>query len=111
MFRCGEFGGQPGRVLEDAFRTGIVDKLFAADKALFHRDSAPGAESVGEVRHGGIKGRRHDRHCLRGLQTLSTDRGYKASAEKYSCRRPYASKKSWYSAFNNQLVLVSLTLL
>jgi hypothetical protein len=36
-------------VLEDALRTGVVDELLAADKTLLHLDSAPGAESIGEI--------------------------------------------------------------
>jgi hypothetical protein len=36
-------------VLEDAFRAGVVDELFAADETLFHRHLAPGAEAVGKV--------------------------------------------------------------
>ncbi len=39
---------QPGRVLEDTFRTGVVDELFAADEALLHRHLAPGAEAIRE---------------------------------------------------------------
>ena len=68
------FRAEPGGVLEDALRAGVMDELFAADQALFHRHLAPGAEAVGEVGEGCIRGCHHERHCLRGPGTLSTDR-------------------------------------
>jgi hypothetical protein len=43
------FWAEPGRVLEDALRAGVMDELFAADKPLLHRHLAPGAEAIGEV--------------------------------------------------------------
>ncbi|ULA64086.1 MAG: hypothetical protein LZF86_110787 [Nitrospira sp.] len=69
-----ELRAQAGRVLEDAFRAGVVDELRAADQALLHRHFAPGAEPVRErgggcgrsrgwsrwVAHGGA-------HCHRGV--------------------------------------------
>jgi hypothetical protein len=41
-------GAQPGRVLEDTFRAGVVDELFATDEALLHRQLAPRAEAIRE---------------------------------------------------------------
>jgi len=43
------FRAEPGCVLEDALRTGVVDEVLAADETLFHLYSAPGAESIGEI--------------------------------------------------------------
>jgi hypothetical protein len=40
---------EPGCVLEDALRAGVVDELLAADETLLHRHLAPGAETIGEV--------------------------------------------------------------
>ena len=40
---------EPGRVLEDAFRAGVVDELLATDEPLLHRHLAPSAEALGEV--------------------------------------------------------------
>jgi hypothetical protein len=80
MRRAGRFWSEPCGVLEDALRAGIVDKLFAADETLLHRQPTPGAEAIGEVgggwsqirfRRGGIG---HVRHSLRPLRTLSIDR-------------------------------------
>jgi len=71
------FGADPGRMLEDAFRTGVVNKLVAADQTLLHPESAPGAEAIGEVwrlvrfRGSGVG---HVRHSPRPLRTLSIDR-------------------------------------
>ena len=73
MLRCDRFESEPGRVLKDAFRTRVMDKLIAADQALLHRDAAPGTEPVWEVGRGRNVGRSHGRHCLRGPQTLSTE--------------------------------------
>ena len=72
---CGAwwFLAEPGRVLEDALRAGIVDELLAADEALLHRHLAPGAEAIGKFCQGCVRGR-HARHSLRPLRTLSTDR-------------------------------------
>lgn len=75
MFGCDRFEPESGRVLEDAFRAGVMDKLVAADQAFLHRDAAPGTEPVGEVGRGGIVRGSHGRHCLRGPQTLSTECG------------------------------------
>ena len=49
MRGAGWFWAEPGCVLEDAFRAGVVDELLAADETLLHRQLAPGAEAVGEV--------------------------------------------------------------
>ncbi|MEK7349686.1 MAG: hypothetical protein AAB177_02355 [Nitrospirota bacterium] len=49
MRGAGWFWAEPGCVLEDAFRTGVVDELLAADETLLHLYSAPGAESIGEI--------------------------------------------------------------
>lgn len=78
MFDRWELRAQSGRMLEDAFRAGVVDELRAADQAFLHRHLAPGAEPVGErsggksrsgwVAHSGA-------HCHRGPRTLSTDSG------------------------------------
>jgi len=46
---AGWFWTEPGRVLEDALRAGIVDELLAADETLLHRYLAPSAEAIGEV--------------------------------------------------------------
>ena len=70
----GWFRAEPGRVLEDALRAGVVDELFATDEALLHRHLAPGAEAIGKFRQGCVRGRSHARHSLRPLRTLSTDR-------------------------------------
>ncbi|HKO31771.1 MAG TPA: hypothetical protein VJU54_11570 [Nitrospiraceae bacterium] len=43
------FWSEPGGVLKDAFRTGVVDELPTADKTLFHRHPTPGAEAIGKV--------------------------------------------------------------
>jgi hypothetical protein len=40
---------EPGSVLEDAFRAGVVDELLATDVTLFHRKLAPSAEAIGEI--------------------------------------------------------------
>lgn len=50
---CG-FRSQPGRVLKDAFRAGVVDELLAADEAFLHRDLAPGAQAIGKFCQGGV---------------------------------------------------------
>jgi hypothetical protein len=49
MRGAGWFRAEPGCVLEDALRTGVVDELLAADETLLHLYSAPGAESIGEI--------------------------------------------------------------
>jgi len=49
MRRTGWFGAEPGRVLKDALRAGVVDELFAADQPLLHRHPAPCAEAIGEI--------------------------------------------------------------
>lgn len=74
MFRCDRFESQSRGVLKDAFRAGVMDKLVAADQAFLHRNAAPGTEPVGEVGRGGVVRRSHGGHCLRGPQTLSTER-------------------------------------
>ncbi|HZC81453.1 MAG TPA: hypothetical protein VE222_06990, partial [Nitrospiraceae bacterium] len=74
------FWFEPGGVLEDALRAGVVDELLAADESLLHRQPAPGAEAIGQVgggrslvrfRWGDIG---HVRHSLRPLRILSIDR-------------------------------------
>ena len=74
MRGAGWFRAEPGRVLEDAFRAGVVDELLAADEALPHRHLAPGAEAIGEFCQGYVGRRSHAQHSLRPLRTLSTDR-------------------------------------
>jgi hypothetical protein len=49
MRGAGWFRAEPGGVLEDALRTGVVDELLATDETLLHLYSAPGAESIGEI--------------------------------------------------------------
>ena len=49
MRRAGWFWADPGCVLEDALRAGVVDELLAADETLLHRHLAPGTEAIGEV--------------------------------------------------------------
>ncbi len=49
MRRAGWFWAEPGGVLEDALRAGIVDELLAADETLLHRYLTPSAEAIGEV--------------------------------------------------------------
>jgi hypothetical protein len=49
MRGAGWFLAEPGGVLEDALRAGVVDELLATDKTLFHRKLAPSAEAIGEV--------------------------------------------------------------
>jgi hypothetical protein len=44
------FWAEPGRVLEDALRAGVMDELVASDEAFLHRDLAPGAEAIGKFR-------------------------------------------------------------
>jgi hypothetical protein len=46
---AGWFRAEPGCVLEDTFRAGVVDELLATDEALLHRYPAPGAEAIGEI--------------------------------------------------------------
>ena len=46
---AGWIRAEPGCVLEDALRTGIMDELIAADETLLHRHLAPSAEAIGEV--------------------------------------------------------------
>jgi len=46
---AGWFWTEPGSVLEDALRAGVVDELLAADETLLHRHLAPSAEAIGEV--------------------------------------------------------------
>jgi hypothetical protein len=74
------FWSEPGGVLEDALRAGVVDELLPADETLLHRQPAPGAQAVGKVgggwsrvrfRRGGIG---HVPHSLRPLRILSIDR-------------------------------------
>ena len=38
---------QAARVLKNAFRTGVVDEVLAADQPFSHRHFAPGAEAIG----------------------------------------------------------------
>ena len=49
MCGAGWFWSEPGCVLEDTLRAGVVDELLAADETLLHRQLAPGAEAIGEV--------------------------------------------------------------
>ena len=49
MRRARWFWPEPGGVLEDALRAGVVDKLLAADQPLLHRHPAPCAEAIGEI--------------------------------------------------------------
>lgn len=81
MFGNSGFRSQPGRMLKDAFRAGVVDELLPADEAFLHRDSAPGAQAIGKVCQGGVQGRGHGRHCHRGPQILSTEQGSEATGE------------------------------
>jgi len=46
---AGWFLAEPGRVLKDALRAGVVDELLTADETLLHRHPAPSAEAIGEV--------------------------------------------------------------
>jgi hypothetical protein len=46
---AGWFLANPGCMLEDALRAGVVDELFATNETLLHRKLAPGAEAVGKV--------------------------------------------------------------
>lgn len=68
VFDRGEFRAQPGRVLEDALRAGVVDELRAADQTFLHRHLAPGAEPVRESGGGGCCRICHSgAHCHREL--------------------------------------------
>jgi hypothetical protein len=60
-----------------------MDELPAADQAFLHRDPAPGAQAIGKVCQRGIQRCRHGRHCLRGLQMLSTERGDNAAMKLF----------------------------
>lgn len=40
---------EPGCVLENALRAGIVNELLAPDETLLHRKPAPGAEAIREI--------------------------------------------------------------
>ena len=40
---------EPGCVLEDALRAGVVDELLTADETFLHRQPAPGTEAIREV--------------------------------------------------------------
>ena len=46
---AGWFWAEPGRVLKDALRAGVVDELLTADETLLHHHPAPSAEAIGEV--------------------------------------------------------------
>ena len=46
---AGWFRAEPGCVLKDALRAGVVDELLAADETLLHHHPAPSAEAIGEV--------------------------------------------------------------
>ena len=37
-----QFGAEPGCMLEDALRAGVMDKVLSADKPFGHRHLAPG---------------------------------------------------------------------
>ena len=53
MRGVGWFWAEPGCVLEDALRAGVVDELVAADQTLLHWEPAPGTEAIWEVSWGG----------------------------------------------------------
>lgn len=56
---AGLFRSRPGDgVLEDTFRTGVVEELAAGDQSLAHRHLAPGTEPVGQRGLGGLGGLR-----------------------------------------------------
>ena len=46
---AGWFLAEPGRVLKDALRAGVVDELFATDETFLHRHPAPCTEAIGEI--------------------------------------------------------------
>ena len=46
---AGRCWAEPGCVLEDALRAGVVDELVATDETLLHRHLAPGAKAIREV--------------------------------------------------------------
>jgi hypothetical protein len=49
MLALGVLGFRPrDRVLEDAFRAGVVEEFPAGDQSFLHRHFAPGAEPVGQ---------------------------------------------------------------
>ena len=45
----GWFLAEPGCVLENALRAGVVNELLAPDETLLHRKPAPGTEAIREV--------------------------------------------------------------
>ena len=47
--RTGGFEAEPGCVLEDALRAGVVNELLASDETLLHRKPAPGTEAIRKV--------------------------------------------------------------
>jgi hypothetical protein len=47
--RTRRVGAEPGRVLEDALRAGVVNELPAPDETLLHQKSAPGAKAIRKV--------------------------------------------------------------
>jgi hypothetical protein len=49
MPRGGWQGTASHRVLEDAFRTGVVDKLTAGHESFLHGHLAPGAQAIGKI--------------------------------------------------------------
>jgi hypothetical protein len=59
LFRGSRFGPASRRVLEDAFRTRVMNELPAGDQPLFHGHFAPRAETVGEIRRARVGGGIH----------------------------------------------------
>lgn len=49
LVRGGWTGPASHRVLEDAFRTGVMDKLSAGHQSFLHGHLAPGAQAFGEI--------------------------------------------------------------
>ena len=49
MLGGSQFRAESGRMLEDALRAGVMDKLISADKPFIHRYLAPGTKAVRDV--------------------------------------------------------------
>jgi hypothetical protein len=79
-------GPSSHRMLEDAFRTGVMDKLPAGDQPFFHGHLAPRAEAVGEIGGGRFGADGHGRHSPRGSRILSTDHSRNRPAKKLLSR-------------------------
>ena len=89
---AGWFWAKPGGVLEDALWAGVMDELHPADKALFHRYPAPGAEAIREVARWRVRNR--DRWSDIGHGGILSDRG--EPCQSIECRRISLREKKFH---------------